>query len=574
MKLLYRLKYLFLFFTLAGLNLNLNGQEKPNTKTPEQPASKTTVTEEIEVVRSYKPVLADAVKIRRSPNLSDNKPFNPRVKYNILDKRLELNSAIRELEAQKLIQLKESELNNNYAKLGAGNLGTSIAQLHLGTNRDEALQAGFNFNHWAMSGKLNQQKMSEQEAGVYGRSIGDNIILNGKLNYNRRTNYLYGIDPEGSFNNPNPNRQRFTFIEADGDLYNRIDPFDTDKLAFAAKVSGYLFNNLYEGKENAIIVSGGLSKNFSKFQLGVNSLVDFTTTRDLAYTLNNHIFGLNPFIKIDGEQLQLTAGINYIKEFGSKNRTNIFPVASMEFVIIKNYLSVYGLLEGNVQKMRLKDLSYINPFINENLFTTEFGGLNNQVEKFKLVGGVKGTLAANIGFNASVNYKTVGDFYYFVNNIDNKERFNIEYIPENSNILGFTGELNIQFSEVVRIDSRLELNQFNLRNELNAWFYPAAKLNSTGSFKLSDKIRLNADLYLQGETKAKVYNSTSTSTPPDFTIKTLKAFIDLGAGAEYQYNKKIGAFLRVNNLLGQDYQRYLYYPNYGLNILGGFSYGF
>jgi hypothetical protein len=565
-------KYLLLSL-LVGANCTLFAQVKPEEKIPEE-QSKTSVTEEIEVVRSYKPVLADAVKIRRSPDLNVKKVFNPKVKYSLLDKRLELNSEIRELEAQKLLLQEDKELHNNFAKFGVGGLGSTLGALHLGTGRDEALQAGFNFNHWAMSnGKLNQQKMAEQEVGLYGRSIGDNVIIDGKLGYTRRSNYFYGIDPDNSFSNPDPKKQRFNFIEGEGEIYNRIDPYDEMKLAYAAKLNGYLFNNIFEGKENAVIVSGGLSKNFNKFQLGVNGAVDFTSTRDRAYgKFNNHIFKLNPFVKIDGEKFKLTAGINYVNEFGDNASTHLFPAASIDFSLIENYLSIFGSFEGDVHKTRLKDLSFTNPFLNENI------NIRNQVEKFNLTGGVKGTLAANIGYKAAIHYKTIGNFNYFVNDTLKKETFNVEYIGENTNVLGLTGELNIQFSEVFRLDGKLELNQYNLKNELNAWHHPGIKLSSNASFNIADKVKLSADLYFQGDTKAKLYTyDTPTGTGPGpvtTTVKVLKAFADFGVGAEYQYNKRISGFIKANNLLGNDYQRYLFYPNFGFNILGGISYGF
>ncbi len=571
----YKIKAFLSLGLIVSLPVFLQAQVKPEeqkpkaTQQPTEEESKTSVTEEIEVVREYKPILADAVKIRRNPDLNSNKAFNPRVRYNLLDKRLELNSEIRTLEAQQLKPLKDEELKNNYAKAGLGNLGTTLGSLHLGTGRDQALQAGFNFDHWSMSGKLNQQKMSEQDLGIYGRSIGEQIVLDGKINYNRRTNYFYGLDPAASFKNPDPVKQRFNFIEGKGELYNRVDAYDENKLAYAAQLYGYLFNNIFEGKENTIIVSGGLSKDISKFQIGTNANLDFTTTRDRAYgSLNNHILKLNPFVKIDGEQFKIVAGINYVNEFGGDNqRMNLFPAASIDFTLIKNYLSVFGVLGGDVHKTRLKDLSYTNPFLNENI------NIRNQIEKFSIEGGVKGTLSANIGYKAAVHYKTIGDFSYFVNDSTRLQAFQVEYITENSNILGLTGELNVQFSKAFRLDGKLELNQYNLKNELNAWYYPGVRLSSTASFNITEKLKIDADVYLQGETKAKLY-TTSSVDPNDFQVRTIKAFADLGAGASYQINKKFDAFLRVNNLLGTAYERYLFYPNYGFNILGGVSYGF
>lgn len=570
MKLSYNLTR-YLLLGLLGVNTSVFAQVKPEEK-KEDEKPKTAVTEEVEVVRSYKPILADAVKIRRNPDLNAKKVFNPKVKYNPLDKKLELDSEIGPLDAQKLIKQGEEELYNNFAKFGIGNLGSTIGALHIGTDRDEALQAGFNFNHWANSnGKFNKQKMAEQSLGAYGRSIGDNIVLDGKIGFTRRSNYFYAVNPEDPNFNLDPKKQRFNLFEADGLVYNRIDQNDTDKFAYSAQVNGYVFGNVFEGRENAVALSGGLSKNLSKFQIGANGLLDFTTSKDFAYSLNNHIFKVNPFIKLDGEKFKLTAGINYVAEFGNDSKSNLFPNASIDFSIVKNYLGLFAKLDGDVHKTRLKELSYTNPFINENI------AIRNQIEKFNLTGGIKGTLAANIGYKAYVSYKNIDNFSYFVNDTTRQEAFNLEYEAGNTNIFGITGELNIKFSDIARIDGKLELNQYTLKHELNAWQHPAAKLSANSSFKIANKVRLDADLYLQGPTKAKLYKSDNSDPNNPQTIaeiRTLKSFVDLGVGAEYLYNKRISAFIRINNLLGTDYQRYLYYPSYGFNLLGGISYGF
>ncbi|ADY52472.1 hypothetical protein Pedsa_1919 [Pseudopedobacter saltans DSM 12145] len=572
MKLSYNLNR-YLLLCLLGVNTSLFAQVKTEEKKPQEEKPKAAVTEEVEVVRSYKPILADAVKIRRNPDLNEKKVFNPKVKYNPIDKKLELDSEIGALEAQKLIKQDEETLYNNFAKFGMGNLGSTLGALHIGTDRDEALQAGFNFNHWANSnGTLNKQKMSEQSIGAYGRSIGDNIVLDGKLNYNRRSNYFYGVNPEDANFNLDPKKQRFNLFEGDGLIYNRIDPNDMDKFAYAAKINGYIFNNIFEGKETGVALSGGLSKNLNKFQIGANGLLDFTTSKDFAYSLDNHIFKVNPFIKLDGEKFKLTAGINYIAEFGTNSNSNLFPNASIDFSLVKNYLGLFAKLDGNVNKTRLKDLSYVNPFINENI------DIRNQIEKFNISGGIKGTLAANIGYKAYISYKNIDNFAYFVNDTTRRETFNLEYESGNTSVFGITGELNIKFSDIARIDSKLELNQYTLKHELNAWQHPSAKLTTNASFKIAKKVKLDADLYFQGPTKAKLYepDPTSSTVPAPLigNIKTLKSFADLGVGAEYLYNKRISAFLRVNNLFNSDYQRYLYYPSYGFNILGGISYGF
>ncbi|HET8830018.1 MAG TPA: TonB-dependent receptor, partial [Pelobium sp.] len=560
-------------FSLFAINVSAQTQEK--TKEPAKPATtssqdtskRNAVTEEIEVVRSYKPVLADAVKIRRSPNLSDTKPFNPQVKYDLIDKRLELNSGIRELEAQKLAKEIAEQRKNNFAKLGFGNLGTGLAQLNLATGQDPALQAGFNFNHLSMSGKENQQKISKQSLSGYGRSIGDAMVLEGKLGYERLGTYFFGTDPLGSFQNLTPQKQRFNYFNAEGLLFNRTDADDETSFSYAAKASGYIFNNGFEAKENSFIISGGLGKNLNKFHLGANAAVDITTSKDSAYNFNNNLFKLNPYIKIQTEVFKLTGGINYVNEFGSNQRIHIFPTVGLDFMLIKNYLTIFGNFGGNIEKNTLKGLSDVNPYINQNVL------LKNTVEKMDVSGGIRGTFAPNVGYKAMVSYKTIGDLSYFVNDSTERNKFNVAYMTGNTNVIGFDGEVNINFSEAFNLDSKIAIKQYDNNKEDYAWLRPGFTLQSTASFKIVDKVKISGDLMFQGETKAKIWDIPNSSNPT-YTAKTIKAFADISVGADYQYNKQISAFFRVNNILGNDYERLPYYNNYGINILGGVSYGF
>lgn len=558
-----------ILLSLFASSLTLHGQEKPKEPVKQDTSKKNAVTEEIEVVRSYKPVLADAVKIRRSPNLNATKPFNPKMTYNLLDKRLELNSGIRELEAQKLQQEIEAQRKNNFAKLGFGNLGTSLAQLNIATGQDPALQAGFNFNHLGMSGKENLQKISQQNLSAYGRSIGDALVLEGKLGYDRTGTYFYGTDLNNSFINTDPERQKLNYFNAGGLLFNRTDADDESSFSFAAKAQGYIFNNAFKAKENAVVISGGLGKNLNKFHLGANASADITTSKDSAYTFNNNLFKLNPYLQIQTEVLRLTGGINYVNEFGSNQRIHIFPAISLDFMLIKNYLTIFGNFGGDVDKNTLKGFTDTNPFINQNV------ALKNTINKFDLTGGIRGTFAPNMGYKAAVSYQTVGDLSYFTNSYQNKEKFDVDYMIGNTNIIGFEGELNISFSEAFNLDSKIDIKQYDNNNETHAWLRPGFVLQSTASIKIVDKVKLSGDLLFQGETKAKIYEAYNpTITSPTYTIQTIKPFADISVGADYKYNKQISAFFRVNNILGNDYQRFPYYRNYGINILGGVSYGF
>jgi hypothetical protein len=105
----------------VNIDTTKTGGKTPNT----QPNNGSSLNEEIIVTTAYKPVLAEAVKIRRNPDLEDKEPFKAPLSYSLLDKTLQLNTDIRQFDAMKMPRETPEETNNNYAKLGLGNLKTS-----------------------------------------------------------------------------------------------------------------------------------------------------------------------------------------------------------------------------------------------------------------------------------------------------------------------------------------------------------------------------------------------------------------------------------------------------------------
>jgi hypothetical protein len=130
------------------------------------------LSEEIVVTTAYKPVLADAVKIRRNPDLEDKTPFKAPLTYIPIDKRLELNTSIKPLDAMKRPAEQDSVQTNNYVKAGLGSLKTTYGEAYFANGRDEALQVGGWLKHFAQNGNMYKQNTAKEDVGVFGKSVG------------------------------------------------------------------------------------------------------------------------------------------------------------------------------------------------------------------------------------------------------------------------------------------------------------------------------------------------------------------------------------------------------------------
>ena len=558
------------YFTLL-LAIGTLGLRAQDVKPPEK-----TVSEEIEIIRPYKPVLAEAVKLRRSPDLDNIKTYKAKFNYQLSDRKLELNTDIQKLQAQKVADERRAELFNNYVKGGIGNLGTFLAEAYVGMGQDPALQAGAFFRHFGQQGKLNKQNESKQQLSVFARSIGETATLNGKVNYQRHGLYFYGIDDQNPSLNPNPERQLLNFFELEGEAISKYTP-DPDAFSYAAKVNGYLFTDRFSAKESALTLTGYLNKRISKFNLGLATSAELGKTKDLNTEVANNLFKVNPYVKLQAGGVKIIAGANLVQEFGTKSSTRIFPVVTADFTLIPDFLQVFGEVKGDVNRNTLKDLTDENPFLNSNIT------IKNSVENLSISAGIKGTGGPGFGYKARVYSREITDMALFVNSFDSFNKFDVIYDFGKTKILGLEGELSVQVSDNLKWTGKLNMENYKAGAERESYFKPQLRLSSNFSFVIDKKFTFDAAVSIQDDSKAKVFivnplNPDGTYPPvPDFDkerMVNVKGFVDLGVGGTYKINNKFSAFAKANNILNTNYSKFLYYRLNGFNIFGGLTYSF
>ena len=555
--------YTTLFFFAAGFS-TLRAQD---VKPPEK-----TVSEEIEVIRPYKPVLAEAFKLRRSPDLDNLKIYKAKFNYALLDRKLELNSDIQKLQAQQLADERATELINNYVKGGVGSLGTLLAEGYVNIGKDEALQAGAFFRHFGQQGKLNKQNENTQQLSVFGRSIGDKATLSGRLNYERHGLFFYGIDEANPTLNPNPERQVLNYFELEGEAVNK---YNSDENAFssAAKVNAYMFNNKFDAKEQAVTITGYLNKRINSFNLGLAASTELGSSKDLNTKVTNNLLRLNPYIKLQAKGVKITAGINFVQEFGTTSTTRFFPAVTADFTLIPEFLQVFGEVKGDVNRNTLKSLTDENPFLNSNI------EIKNSIEKLSISGGVKGNGGPGFGYKARFYSKKITDMPLFVNNFTNFNKFDVIYDFGNMKLLGLEGEISVQVSDDLKWTGKLNIEDYKPASEQESYFKPQLRVSSNFLFNFNKKLSFNANVAIQDDSKAKVYSANPDRylllpNPAIESVVNLKGFVDLGIGADYKINKQFSAFVKTTNLLNTNYSKYLYYRVNGISVYGGLSYSF
>lgn len=525
------------------------------------------LSEEIVVTTAYKPVLADAVKIRRNPDLEDKVPFKAPLAYAPIDKRQEQNSQIRQLEAMKRPPEQDSVLLNNYVKVGAGSLKTLFGEAYFANGRDEALQVGGYLKHFSQSGSLEKQSQSKDDVSVFGKSIlGDNNI-SGRITYNRMGTNFYGYDQAAPVATFIPGKQHFNTIGGEAELAKNYKDVEND-FTYALKVKGYAFSNAYQARENNFVISGFINQTVKQFYAGLSGSIDINSQKDSLYKINNHILRLNPYIKFQGTNYKIDAGVNIEKEFGDFGKFYIFPAAKLEVQVIPKYVRLFVEAKGDINRSSIRDFANINPFIGQNI------EIKNSVDQLDISAGLKGTLAPGLSFKASVFRNSVKNMPLLVSNFDVEgNKFKVIYDDGKARINGFNGELDFKASDGLNIFGRVEVKDYKLASEIEPWNLPKFLLTAGTAIHINNKVSITGSVLFRGATNDRIF-TPGTVDGPVLTQKSIGSFADLSGSVEYKATSKISVFVQANNILNSGYQNWLYYPNYGFNIFGGVGYSF
>ena len=536
-----------------------------NANTP--PGNGAGLTEEIVVTTAYKPVLAEAVKIRHNPDLEETITFKASLAYAPLDKKLQQDNNIRELEAMKRPAEQDSALLNNYVKAGAGSLKTTYAEGYFANGRDEALQAGGFIKHFAQAGNQYKQNEITDELGVFGKSFNADNTLTGRINYKRLGTYFYGLTPAiaSASTSFNPQKQTFNNIGAEGELAKNYKDVEND-FTYAVKLKGNIFSNAYKASENSVVLSGFVNQTVKQFYAGLSGSLDLSTQKDDLYSLSNSVVKGNPYIKFQGENYKIDAGINIEKEFGFSSRFFVFPAAKLEYQIIPKYVRLFAEAKGDINRASLANYTDINPFLGQNI------NIKNSVDELDVAVGLKGTLAPGLSFKASIFRNSVKNMALFVNNFAAEgNKFAVIYDGGKTRISGFNGELDFKASEDFDLFGRAEFKDYKLGTEAQAWNLPKFILTAGTAIHISNKVDVTGSLLFRGSTVDPLGIGTSAGT---VAYTAIPSFADLSGGVNYKVNKKISVFVQVNNILSTANQTWIYYPNYGLNVFGGVGYAF
>ncbi|AUD02974.1 hypothetical protein [Spirosoma pollinicola] len=460
----------------------------------------------------------------------------------------------------------ETPAYNNYVKLGAGNYSSFLGEGFVGINNLSNLALEGSIRHLSsgigpVDGKNSAQ--SDTRLRVTGKYLADAFKLQADLGFDRNTYNFYGYSREYAAQptfDPDLIKQRLNTINVKLGIENANSDNAID---YSLRTGITSLRDRFNASETDWATNFNASLGLTDELIALVSADAFVTQRtDGSIIDNRNLFRVKPTFKYTSSLFTITGGINVANQTDQRqgiNDTRAFPVVDIDVAPITN-IHVFAGIDGDINRNTLRSL------LSENKWLAPQVLLVNTVKSWDIYAGSKGNVGGGFSYEGKVSYARYRNFSAFNNTNPDTTKFFVLYDGGVSNVLTISGQLAYAQKDKFRSTLKADVFNYGLERLEQAWGRPQVAATWTNSYILNKKLFVTADLYFYQGIKNKNFTTG--------VVYTLKPIYDANVKIDYFLGKQVSAFVSLNNIFGQNYQRYLYYQTQGLNFLGGISYSF
>ena len=545
-------------------------------------------TERVVIVKTYTPTISDAFKIKSTPVVNDSVTQQKKqLRYSIFSVPVASTYMPEKGRAANIDRPKPIDIYDNYATLGFGNFTSVLAEFYSNFQVNRSDNIGLYLHHNSSQGGIKEVKLDDK---FY------NSFLD--FNYTSRTrDYTYGIE-----------------AGVEHQLYNwyglpknpvlaqeQIDAIDPQQSYFGVKLGGKLqfddlyfknaflnyrfFGDTFSSKEHHLIAKPTFEFEMGDNLITTNFIVDYLKGRferslDLVFQTPNQYgylnLGINPGLTIlrDNLTLKLGAILYYSVDENENNDLFVYPKVTASYRLLEEAVIAYGGIEGGLKQNTYRDAVQNNPFVSPTLVMAPTSTL------YDAYIGLKGKVSDVVSYNVRGSYVSEDKKPLFVNNTrpvlqlegyDYGNSFAYRYDDINT-IKGY-GELNFEINKKFKLGVSGEYFNYSLKKEQEAWNLPQTKASVFMDYQINTQWFAGAQLFYVGERKD-INNEIFTLPSISETTLTLDSYLDANINLGYRLNDQLSFFIKGNNLLGENYERWVNFPVQGVQILGGVTYKF
>ncbi|MCG1035829.1 hypothetical protein [Polaribacter sargassicola] len=576
-----------MFFTFLGLKAQQKEQKIDTVK-----------TEVVNVVTKYNPKIADAKKIKKNPTISLlEKNEKKKLKYTIQSAPV-ASTFIPKSGAVKGIKIGSKEfIYDNYVAAGYGNYGTPYFEAFLGKidryNNEFQLSTKYLSSTNNLKDIVLNSNYTNFDINASYKKIDHYFDWKVILNSERDVYNWYGLPDitytETTINNIDE-EQIYNYFNAKGEF-----TFNDSYIDYIHLNTSY-FADTYKSAEVLIKLNSKLDLPVYLFNRDFNDIALYSSLELLngkfknSYNVDDEIkysiftINLNPNYNMEYLGITFNAGVNVAASFDSENSSNNFyvlPELIIQSPIVEEYLNIYGGFTSNLHTNTYKQFTEENPYISPTQ------SISQTLETSNLFVGFNGKISRDFNFNIKLSSKKEENKPLFLRNYSKSNgttntynginlngyeygnSFSVYYDDVKTTTL-FT-ELEYEYSDYLTLGVQGIYNNYKLENATENWNLPTVEASFSAKYK-EDKWFASTNIFYVSERKDALYSGLFTGEIND--VETVDAFVDVNLNGGYHFNDQFSAFLKLNNVLNTNYQRFANFNTQGFQILGGVTYKF
>lgn len=569
----------------------------------QQSAKDSTLNRELLLEKEYNPIVRDADKINKLPEVEAPKGNKTQIQYSDLSIQASPSAEANTLSAGEILTNYAFSKQRGYLNFTGGNylnLNGDFGYRFVDNNK---AVFGIEFTHNSTNGTVDyvdtdadtKLKINNNLGNLYYRQYIGNFLLKTRLgyNYDRYNNYGWSY-PFSEYS--------YSVVEKEKEMNTR------NRINFqiggeSASVSEWMFNtrfgvNLFkdditELNETAVDLGFGMSKEMSDtWRAGGDLSLQMLIYGDqdaipAPFSKNAGLIGVTPYITYDnGDNIRVKIGVNADFAYGLSPKLGISPDIHFDAKVADGFF-LYTDLTGGLEQISMSDASRSERYYNlmdqsQNSYTLLDATL-----------GLRSNKVAGFWFDLYAGYAYTKDARFYMSNIQS-DLYSIEndVFKRGSNTLGLFNadasvwkagvNLKYQYGTIFEGEIKLQKNGWSLKEDQVASYKPGFEAGLALTIRPLEQLVFNLDYNLYGQRKYVANFTTMVRLPGEEYKKDpaapqgvlsgdLDAINDLSLKATYVINKTFAVTAGAYNLTMQKYDLWYGMPAQGFNFQVGGS---
>ncbi|MFI3280482.1 MAG: hypothetical protein R3Y44_00765 [Rikenellaceae bacterium] len=523
------------------------------------------VNSEVEVTKSYVPIVVKAQKPMLEASIIDTAYINPEISYSIIPVSIDTQLQTTPIDPATVTYWQFNRPSIAQLKVGAGYPLNSLLHGYISSHNASVGYIAANIDHRGhysnveniYGDKVNALQLLNSGTIAGGVYLADRT-LEGDVSYTNNTFANYAFEyPDAK----NINYQNIAASIKYGDNF-----IDLSNYNFSVEAGGALFSDYLSNSEATIQIGALLGKSFDvgNIILGAN----FKMIDDGDY-YSNQTIAFSAMLEKIVSNWQLSAGLLYNmdnSDISSTPNHYFIPKIAIKHALSRS-ISPFVETGGRVTQNNFSHLLQLNPYVKE-------GSVAQSSVEYNLAAGLQGQLFSSMfAYKLSAGYKMAQNSLFWglcVINDDDDHYSYFDLDQDQLDTISFNFDMNFKPTNTLSIDFDAH---YYLYNEYQSTSYVNSQPNFEATLGAEYRVRnlgVGAKAHFIGERNYSILiYSTPDSNSPTATTTTPPSVVDFSLYADWCASDTFSFFIEGDNLLNEDLFPWPLYRGYGVTVTAG-----